>query len=620
MRICSGLLPGQVLQRVRGRARATLLGDCEAIGPVTATLRAADGALPGWRGRRIGRAAHGVFRADLAGLKTGGPYQLELACGAEQVVLKDIFVGDVWLLAGQSNMEGIGRLATAPRPHPLVRARAMDGRWVLARDPLHVLDESPDAVHNPGRVTAAEAKRARRARLRGAGVGVPFGAAMVARSGVPQGLICTAHGGTSMAQWDPALRTRGGDSLYGSLLASWRATGQPVAGVLWYQGESDAYEAPAAAYSAAMRRFVSELRRDLRQPRLAFLMVQLGRNPSPADPRWWNAIQDQQRRLPESVRHLGVVGAADLSLDDGVHISTEGFQRLGGRLARLATTLALGDRREALPPTLLSVRRVEPSGDPSAPPSRFAVRFANVVGGLRAAGEPTGFSLIDRAGRPLAPIHRVRLHGDTVLLDSEQLSDGSLPYVQYGHGRDPYLNITDARDLPLPVFSPLPIANAVAMTAFAETWRTSAIRTGEAIARLPRPEPRAFGRLHLHAQPGPLVNFHADWDGHSGHVACFAELRSPITMTVDLRFGYDGPIRAWLGGKEVLRDLHGTNPALPDARIARVRVGKGRTRIAVLMALNQGRAWGFFLRASLPDASQADIIAERVALPTFTAS
>jgi len=616
MRIESGLLPGQVLQRVRGRATATLRGAADTVGAVIATVRDARGPLRGWRARRVGRATHGSFRAELAGLATGGPYRIELTVGSERVVVKDVFVGDVWLLAGQSNMEGIGVLATAPRPHPLVRACAMNGRWALARDPLHVLEESPDAVHNPTQVNAAQAKRLRRTRARGTGVGIPFAVEMVARTGVPQGLICTAHGGTSMGQWDPALRTRGGDSLYGSMLASWRATGQPVAGMLWYQGESDADEAQAAAYTAAMRRFVSEVRRDLRQPRLPFLMVQIGRHVSAADPRWWNAIQDQQRRLPESIAHLGVAGAADLSLDDGIHISSEGYQRLGVRLARLASTLVHGNRREPLPPAVRSIRRVNRTKDQSEPPSRFEVRFANVVGGLRATGEPTGFTLVDREGRPLTSIHRVRLRGDTVVLDSEYAGDGE-PRLQYGRGRDPYLNITDARDLPLPVFGPMTLDNAMAVTPFARGWVASAIRPGEAIARLPRPEPRAYGRLALQPQDGDFTSFHAEWEGRTGHVAGFIDVHSPEAMPLDLRFGYDGPIRAWLGTKPVLRDLHGTNPARSDQRIVRVRLAAGRTRIAVLMALNQGRAWGFFLRASRPDARRADIQADRVLLPTF---
>ena len=144
-------------------------------------------------------------------------------------------------------------------------------------------------------------------------------------------------------------------------------------------------------------------------------------------------------------------------------------------------------------------------------------------------------------------------------------------------------------------------------------------RQGEAIARLPRPEPRAYGRLALQPQDGDFTSFHAEWEGRTGHVAGFIDVHSPEAMPLDLRFGYDGPIRAWLGTKPVLRDLHGTNPARSDQRIVRVRLAAGRTRIAVLMALNQGRAWGFFLRASRPDARRADIQADRVLLPTFNA-
>lgn len=47
----------------------------------------------------------GHFSIQLDKLSAGGPYDMKIVGANEKVVLKDILIGDVWLLGGQSNME-----------------------------------------------------------------------------------------------------------------------------------------------------------------------------------------------------------------------------------------------------------------------------------------------------------------------------------------------------------------------------------------------------------------------------------------------------------------------------------------------------------------------------------
>jgi sialate O-acetylesterase len=51
-------------------------------------------------------------------LGAGGPYRLELRIAGEPlgVVVEHVLVGDLWILAGQSNMEGVGDLDDVERP------------------------------------------------------------------------------------------------------------------------------------------------------------------------------------------------------------------------------------------------------------------------------------------------------------------------------------------------------------------------------------------------------------------------------------------------------------------------------------------------------------------------
>ncbi len=48
--------------------------------------------------------AQGKWQATLPAMEAGGPYELEIE-GADEIALKNIMIGDVWLASGQSNME-----------------------------------------------------------------------------------------------------------------------------------------------------------------------------------------------------------------------------------------------------------------------------------------------------------------------------------------------------------------------------------------------------------------------------------------------------------------------------------------------------------------------------------
>ena len=147
LKIISGIAEGQVLQRGKdGFALAELDGVCDSVGEVAIWIETQQGQPIS--GRLVVPVEQGKkFRAVLKGIPVGGPYEVCLAAGSENLRLKAVYVGDVWLLGGQSNMEGCGRM-DVPDPADLrVRAFSMDREWRVAQEPLHVLASSPDPVH-----------------------------------------------------------------------------------------------------------------------------------------------------------------------------------------------------------------------------------------------------------------------------------------------------------------------------------------------------------------------------------------------------------------------------------------------------------------------------------------
>jgi len=593
MRIISGLSEGQVLQR-RGAAGARLvLGIAEAKGtPLTATIFHRDRALKGWKRRRLTHVRNEAGLFKLTNIPAGGPYRLRVESGSRDVCeIKVFYVGDVWILGGQSNMEGSGRLPGVVRPHPLVRSFSLRREWRQASDPLHVQVESPDVCHNDGYQIPRDLGELLRPRASsGAGPGISFGCEMLEQSGVPQGLICVSRGGSSLAQWSPQEPAQ----LYASMMESVRTTGQPVAGVLWYQGESDTSAESAAAYTENMKTLVSTVRRDLGQSQLPWVMVQLARVFRIGTGEPWNRVQEQQRLLPELIPNLETVAAIDLSLDDEIHIGAVEMPRLGARLARAAQSL-LEKKKPVHVPRLRAVtweRSLEKKPDEKC---LVEVSFDSVVGGLRADGEPSGFSLIDPSGVELPWIFKITLRENTARLHLMRLPPpGSM--IAYGRGYGPRCNLTDGRDLAMPVFASQPIGGNERLRPFVTTWRVyPPVQTSAFIDEVKKPDLEP-GDAQTKTYPDGFINEHKSWQGKSGHAFFETTVELDQARTVELLMGYDGPFRLWINGRAFFCNAAGANPCLPDESGKRITLPAGRHEFLAGMDIAHGRTWGFFLR------------------------
>lgn len=456
--IVSGLQNGQVIQRKGGAGDCLVSGKASVAGPVYATVSLRGSVLPQFEAVPAGKSVDGAFTAKIKGLPVGGPYDITLECrymrgGVAFASVNDIRVGDVWLLAGQSNMEGVGLMADAAESHEDVRLFSMARTWGLAREPLHFLKESPDLVHNGGVITDSRTiEKEKKAALRGGGVGLHFARLMREYTGVPQGLVATAHGGTSMTQWSPSLADKGGESLYGSMLLSARASGGGFAGVLWYQGCSDTNDEDAAAYIQRMITLVESMRRDLGRPKLPFIVAQIAREVGrDALPNAWAAIVEHQRRLSESIPYLDVAATADLEMDDWIHISSLSHRTLAVRFASIAKRLAFSDAAEKPMPIPVKAKAAK---DPAGP--AVDITYKNVAGSLHSSGRVLGFSLAKPDGSQWNCVYKARHIGakTRLYLTSSEFQGCS---VFHGWGPNPEINSYDDREFPLPLFGPLPI-------------------------------------------------------------------------------------------------------------------------------------------------------------------
>ncbi|MBU4198844.1 MAG: sialate O-acetylesterase [Verrucomicrobia bacterium] len=596
MKISRGLFDRMVLQRNRkNQCDAVFAGECAGAGRVVARVTRNGSAIKGFKHVPVGQAARGAFQGRLRGLIAGGPYEIKLKIESpagrmlDSMRIRDVLVGDVWILGGQSNMEGIGLIKDAAKPDLRVRAFYMDDRWAVAKDPIHNLGAAVDQVH----LDLNGGKRVQRDPKVGTGPGVAFGQEMARRTGVPQGLIACGHGGTSMTQWDPARKNLGGRSLYGATLRRFRKNGSRVAGVVWYQGCSDAIAGDASLYTRRMKVLLNAMRRDFGDSKLPCVAVQIaGVFSQDFNNVFWNSIQDQQRRLPDVITHCAVVPAIDLEYDDGIHISGKDQQRLGRRLAQAMAVLR-GDRKAGLPP--IALRNVAIDG------SRIKVVFDHVMGRLQAAGKPAGFML--GGTQPGNLIFRIDLRGNTAWintsLESKTLASNRL---YYGYGTAPYCNIMDAADRSLPVFGPVPLGCPMATSDFVTQWQVSrALPSAGKLHGLAYPRNRKALGLTKREFTGRLADIHLDLfqcapQDRLVYYAC--RIDCPERMNLALGLGYDGPVKLWIDGKPRFHDPNGTNPAGQDKAMIPFLASAGQHDILIALASNRGRAWGISLRFS----------------------
>jgi hypothetical protein len=623
MQIHTGLFDQCVIQRdlKTNASNAVITGTSSVPGVIEARITntptnkaAKPSVVRGFNWVAVGKSTPKGFSAVIKGLPVGGPYDVAVRIKGKdgkphgEATIKNILVGDVWIAAGQSNMQGCGRFVDRDTPHPLVRAFYMDDHWDVAEDPIHQLEIAVDSVHNGG-----DRKTKPVPTLGGVGPAVSFAKCMHQYTGVPQGILACAHGGTSMAQWCPTLKNKPGakpgESLYGASVRRLQKNGGKIAGVIWYQGESDASEPASNIYTDKMRELIASYRKDSSTPTLPFVLVQLSRfvvdNTSNI---YWNSVQEQQRRLPELIKHVSTVPAIDLSLDDGIHISGVSNLTLGRRLAEAMHTLRAGKRAIKPPITLQSIKAAPAVDAPHL--ADITVEFDNVEGELTSGiSRPVGFSVLDT--QPTAAAYDIRISGKTATVRTAlNMSNTDSRSLSYGVGTNPFCNIVDSAGRSLPVFGPVALHKPRAMTHFVQKWRVS----------LPQPSAgRLQGLAHpdVNAMTWRVIDFpnrHADLHLEVEklpdadplfYYACVIHSAEPMKLAANL--GYDGPVKLWIDGKELFHDPNGTNPAVEDAKKIRFDTSIGKHEIVIAFGSNQRKAWGVFLRFDRVDVSPAQI-------------
>jgi hypothetical protein len=304
-------------------------------------------------------------------------------------------VGDLWVIAGQSNSAGYGRGPMYDPPELGVHLFRNSEQWALA---THPLNESTDTRHAVNRENANS----------GHSPYLHFARLLKQELHHPIGLIQVALGGSALAPWNPA-ETKSA-VLFHNMVHCVQSAGGAVKGIVWYQGETDADTDICDTYAHRFDQAVCAWREALGEPDLPVIVVQLNRVRQPATPdadRRWTILRDAQRLAPGLTRHVGVVPTLDLPLSDGIHNSPAGNMLLAERLARAALGMVYGKPVDYRAPEAKSAIGQEGG-------KQIELRFANVKSRMDSI-DPTANSFRVEDENGVVPVKQTLYPGDATV-------------------------------------------------------------------------------------------------------------------------------------------------------------------------------------------------------------
>lgn len=227
-----------------------------------------------------------------------------------------IGVGDVFIIAGQSNAAGYGKGIAYDAPDMRVHVKRNSGRWDMA---THPLNDSTDAYDCPNAPMS----------ILGVSPFLSFGKRHADATGCPVALIPTAQGGTPLKAWDP----KQGGHLFRNMIEKAKRIGGGTA-ILWYQGCTDAISGAVESYADGFENIVKTTRRILGFE-IPFYTFQINGYLAEGFDENWGAIKEAQRQAARRLPGVYVLPTAGKDMSDDIHNGALANVRLGEELADL---------------------------------------------------------------------------------------------------------------------------------------------------------------------------------------------------------------------------------------------------------------------------------------------
>jgi len=266
---------------------------------------------------------NGHWCAEFPAMEYGGPYELKLESGSEVVTLSDIYIGEVYLFSGQSNMAFMLKDSNTP----MSEYESLDnlryfGPIDIEKECCWVKSEE-SAVGDWSAVAYITARE------------------IVKKKGITVGAICCSRGASVIESWvpcgafmeraievapeykfldhfkEPYCQWNSDGFLYEKMLT--KVIPYSLTGVVWYQGESDASAEEGEVYADELRALIEIWRHDFCDEELPFVIVQIADYVFIGDRPGWSIIQKAQAEVGEKTPFASTVICRDVCENDMIH-------------------------------------------------------------------------------------------------------------------------------------------------------------------------------------------------------------------------------------------------------------------------------------------------------------
>ena len=287
-----------------------------------------------------------VWFTEFPPMDYGGPYTLKLSYGENSIVFDDIFIGEVYLFAGQSNMQ----FKVAEGKDDLNLCESNDklriftcehfeknefftpkNGWVKADK--ETAKYCSALAHFTG-ITLAKQKNV------AIGIIVAYQGASVIESWIPKGML--QENGIYIPEEEK------GQSHFNAPSASWNIDGTlydltvkqiipfSLNAVVWYQGESDTTVSEAKIYGKELTILINAWRTSFINMQLPFVIIQLP-DYIKANQEAWKMVQQAQNDVQFELQNVKTVISADVCESIDIHPSKkyELAQRLSTALIEI---------------------------------------------------------------------------------------------------------------------------------------------------------------------------------------------------------------------------------------------------------------------------------------------
>ncbi len=395
----------------------------------------------------------GKWLVNLKSMKAGDGLEMKIK-GTNEVALKNVAVGEVWLCSGQSNMEWIVRNSDNPQEE-IAAANYPNIRHIK-------IPHTPMATPQKNVTSSGWEATTPKTVPNFTAVGYFFARMLHKELDVPIGLIGSNWGGTRIEPWTPpvgfknvpalkniadnldsfpqrkangAINHQSPLALYNGMIAPLVPYG--IRGALWYQGESNRGE--GMLYFEKKKALIEGWRSLWNKPEMPFYFVQLAPYKYGGSETALAEIQEAQTATL-SIPHTGMAVTVDISNTADIHPRNK--QDVGKRLALWALAKDYGKKGIVYSGPLYKSMKVDGN--------KITVSFDHVGDGLttRDGKAPSHFQIAGADGNYVDA--NASIEGNTVVVHADAVE--APKSVRYSWHQTDEPNLSNKNGLPASPF------------------------------------------------------------------------------------------------------------------------------------------------------------------------